>query len=170
MQNSFLSLKHSIWKTNSVLWPNSPFKKKKTTFFANQIIIQIQCITHKPQSTVYLYSLWRPKINDTGLITQNESVYVSYHCSRVYAHIDEEVSEVSSCECFWSSHASWAFTGRSVAFHSRLWPSSWREPARGARPGPEALRTGQRFSCFPSLAWTCWRAPGSSTLFRNSSY
>lgn len=57
------------------------------------------------------------------------------------------------------------FTEQSVAFHSRLWPSSWREPAREAHPGPEVQRRGSCFSYFPSLAWMCWRAQESRTLF-----
>lgn len=139
-------------------------------FVANQIIIQIQCITHKPQSTVHPYPLWCQKnTTETGLINQTYGVYVSYYCSHVYVHIDEKVREVTSCsyEGFpYEFHMpAGPFTEQSVAFHSRLWPSSWREPAREAHPGPEVQRRGSCFSYFPSLAWTCWRAQGSRTLF-----
>lgn len=56
------------------------------------------------------------------------------------------------------------FTAQSVAFHSRLWPSSWPEPTMEAHPGLEELELGGWGSSFPFPPALVWISPKNMTL------
>lgn len=56
------------------------------------------------------------------------------------------------------------FTAQSVAFHSRLWLSSWPGPATEAHPGLEALELGGWCSSYPFPPALVWRSPKNMTL------
>lgn len=56
------------------------------------------------------------------------------------------------------------FTAQSVAFHSRLWLSSWPGPAMEAHPGLEGLELGGCWSSSPYPPALVWISPKNMTL------